>query len=544
MRSLLIIICISVAATALAQQSEGGLQAMELEIINPLKVTLPRAERNFNKVPAQPVEPITPPIEYSYSLLSFAAPAYSPGIRPLRIKPPESTPALSNFVSAGFGNFVSPYLKGYLSFFPAKRPETGGVSFFHNSFGTGPVDGGNSAGGNTSVSAHIKTANNQVASEFMAGYEGRTTHFYGYTPNVDVEKDTIKQAYRTFFVSSKFSNAKKQDFNYDLKTSFSYITDLFEARESDLSLSLNTHYSMKGANLILVQSSYSLLARKDVEAVPSPRNLFKITPQYQFSPVDKLTLRAGVTVAYENDSIGKKNFHLFPSVLATYALGKRASAFASLSGDVEKVSLHSLSAENIWIGPTINIFHTNKPIDFNAGLNVDLGSGFGFNTGFGFARLNNFYVFKNSETDVAKFVTENDDIVRSTLYGAINFDKGNYSFRLRGDYFNYNTDTLQYAWHRPRYKVDSYVVIKAGTKLVLVPRLMVLGGMRAFDVEEANPVIDIKTAVDLSANLEYNFNTKAGLFLRLNNLLNREYNLYHRYPVRGIQGVLGFTYRF
>jgi hypothetical protein len=542
MRNLLIILFLGVGFRLMAQE---GIPEMEIQIVNPLKVTLPRAERNFNKVPTQPLEPITPPIEYSYSLVSFSAPSFSPPVRPLRIKAPETVLQPSNFISAGFGNFVSPYLKGYLSFFPAKRSEAGGLSFFHNSFGTGPVDGSNSGGGNSALSAHIKTSNNQVATEAMAGFDTRATHFYGYAPNTEVKRDTIRQVYQTIFLSAKISNAKKQDFNYEFRPSFSYLTDRFQAKESDLSLALNTTYQMKGKSQVVFNTSYSLIARKDSSIEAKPRHLFKVTPQYQFTPIENLVVKAGFTVAYENDSIGKKNFHVFPAASASYALGKKASVFASLSGDVEKVSLHTLSTENIWVAPAISIFHTNKTIDFSGGLQADLGSGFGFMAGFAFARLNNFYVFQNSAVDVAKFNTVYDNIVRSNIFASINFDKGNYSFRLKGDYFTYSTDTLTHAWHRPKYKLDSYVVIKAGNKLSIVPRLMVLGGMKAWNWEEPlNPVVELKTAIDLSANIEYNFNSKAGAFLKLNNLLNSDYSLYYRYPVRGIQALVGFTYRF
>lgn len=545
MRNVLIIFLLGCFSGLLAQPGTGGLQEMEIQIVNPLKVTLPNAERNFNKVAAQPFEPITPPIEYSYSLIAFSTPAFSPPLRPLRIKPPETTLQPSNFIKAGFGNYASPYLKGYLSFFPAKRSEVGGLSFFHNSFGTGRVDGRNSASGNTALSAHIKTSNNKVATEAMAGFESRATHFYGYRPDAEVERDTIRQVFHTYFVSAKISNAKKQDLSYEFKPSFSYLTDKFEARESDLSMLLNTNYQMKENSQVVFNTSYSLLARKDSSIEAKPRHLFKVTPQYQFTPIENLVVRAGLTIAYENDSIEKKNFHVFPAAYASYALGKRANVFASLTGDVEKVSLHTMAAENIWVAPSIGIFHTSKPFDLSGGFEADLGSGFGFITGFAFARLKHFYVFQNSSVDPAKFNTVYDNIVRSNFYAAFKFDKGNYSFRLKGDYFSYSTDTLTEAWHRPKYKLDGYVVIKAGSKLSIVPRLMMLGGMKAFDWEKpVNPIVAIKTAVDISMNAEYNFNEKAGAFLQLNNLLNSNYSLYYRYPVRGTQALIGFTYRF
>ncbi|MFM7195616.1 MAG: hypothetical protein ACKOYP_12670, partial [Bacteroidota bacterium] len=49
---------------------------VEVEIINPLKVTLPFAERNFDKVPVNPPAPVYPPLEYQYKAIPFTAPPF------------------------------------------------------------------------------------------------------------------------------------------------------------------------------------------------------------------------------------------------------------------------------------------------------------------------------------------------------------------------------------------------------------------------------------------------------------------------------------
>ncbi len=526
-------------------QGEGGIPEMEIQIINPLKVTLPKAERNFSKVPALPIEPIMPPIVYDYAVIAFSTPSFSPPVRPLRIKPPELTVPSPNFVSAGFGNYNSPYLRSYISFFPVKSTTIGGLSFFHQSFAKGLVDDENSSSGTTSIMANIKSSNKSVATEAVAGFESRSANFYGYSPGIDVKKDTIKQTYQTYFLSGSISNSKKSDFNYEFRPSFSYLKDKYQAKESDLSLSLNSHYQMKGSNAVLINAAYSLVTRKDSAIATKARHLFKVTPQYQFSPLENLILKAGLTVVFENDSIGKKDFHIYPAASATYHLGKNFGLFASLTGDMEKVSLHTLSSENIWLNSQASIFHTNKTFDFSGGITGDLGGGFGVVAGFDFARLKDYYLFQNDSLNQAKFNAVYDDVTRSNFFAAITFDKGNYSFRIKGDYYSYSTDEQKAAWHRPKYKLDAYVVIKAASKLSIVPRLMVIGGMKAFDFGVASgQITSLSTAVDLSTSLEYNFSGKIGAFLRLNNLLNSDYSLNYHYPVRGFQALAGFTWKF
>ena len=212
---------------------------------------------------------------------------------------------------------------------------------------------------------------------------------------------------------------------------------------------------------------------------------------------------------------------------------------------MEKVSLHTLSAENIWINRDIPIFHTNKAVDFNGGLNGDLGKGFNLSLGFSIAKLKHYYLYTNDSTDQTKFSIIYDDVARTNFFASINFDKGNYSFRVRGDAFTYSAHQQQQAWHLPKYKLDAYVVIKAGDKLSIVPRFIMMGGMKALDFRTTpDKIITLPTATDLSASIEYNVNDKLGAFVRLNNLLNSKYSVYYNYPVRGFQVMAGITWKF
>ena len=538
----ILILLVTTSIVQLTAQNEGDIPDVEIQIVNPLKVTLPKADRNFSKVPAVPVEPISPPLIYNYNPVSFSTPSYSPAIRPLRIKPAEEATYLPGFVSAGYGNYGSPYLKGYLSFFPAKSPTTGGISFNHQSFTKGPVDGKNSSNGSTLVMANLKSANKVASSEVMAGYENRFANFYGYPKGTDVSKDTIKQTYQTYFLSAVLSNSKKSDFNYDFRPSFSYLKDKYYARESDLSFALNTNYKLKEGG-ITFGLNYSLISRKDSLVEAKPRHLFSVTPQYKFKAADKFFLNAGLTAAYENDTIDAKNFHIYPAINAEYSLNSNFALFANLTGGIQKVNLHSLSRENIWLNSDISIYHTNNGLDFSAGIRGDLGSGFNLTAGFDISQLKNLYLILNDSIDQSKFDVVYDDVTRSNVFLGLNFDKGNYSFRIRGDYFSYSTKTQLEAWHKPKYKADAYVVIKAASKLSFVPRFVVMGGMKAYDFAN-DSVVTLPTALDLSLNTEYNFTKRAGVFVKLNNVLGSKYSHYYNYQVRGFQALAGFTWKF
>src|SRR5882672_6108493 len=90
-------------------QGEGEIEKVEIEIVKNREVSVPQASRNFEKIPPRPVEPIKPEISYQFKNLSFNVPDYNPVIRPLRLKAESISKIYGNYVSAGLGNYASPY---------------------------------------------------------------------------------------------------------------------------------------------------------------------------------------------------------------------------------------------------------------------------------------------------------------------------------------------------------------------------------------------------------------------------------------------------
>src|SRR6267154_5363783 len=106
-------------------QGEGEIERVEVEIIKNREVSVPQAVRNFEKIPPRPVEPIKPQISYQFKILSFHVLDYNPVIRPLRLKTESISKIYGNFVSAGLGNYASPYAEAYFTNKRDKNKEYG-----------------------------------------------------------------------------------------------------------------------------------------------------------------------------------------------------------------------------------------------------------------------------------------------------------------------------------------------------------------------------------------------------------------------------------
>ncbi len=525
---------------------EGEIEKVEIEIVKERQIVLPKANRNFEKVPPRPVEPIKPEITYDFKNLNFTASDYNPSIRPLRLQQEQIAKLYGNYLSAGFGNYASPLLEAYLTN-KRSKDKFYGLKFFHQSYGTGPVDKENSSSGNTELSLFGKAFSRYGTTAGFLKFENFRNRFYGYLPDPLIKQSPEVQGYLIVSLGGSVENPKNADFNYKLSGGFSYLDDKFKASESEVSLALESNYNLTEESKIVINSEYYLIARKDELVEAKPRHLFKVKPAYQFMVIDNLKLTAGLNVALENDTIGKnKSFHVYPHVKAEYQLSKSVEVYAAFTGDVDKVSLHTLAHENPWLDANIGIFNTNRTMEFLGGLKGKLGSKVAFGTGVSLANLKDLYFYKNNTADRARFITVYDEgnTQRTNLFGELSFSQTNkVRFSLRGDLFGYSTDKIEAAWHRPTYRMTINSSFNIVDKFLINADLMTQGGAKALNVD-TNTVLTLDPAFDLNLRLNYFVSPQFSVFLKGSNLLANEYQLYLNYPVRGLQILGGLTYVF
>jgi len=527
-------------------EGEGELEDVTIEIVKERQVTVPKANRNFEKIPPRASEPIKPPITYDFQSFSFQAPQLNTQVRPLKLKAEGQSRVYGGFLRAGFGNYVSPLLEGYINSTRDKNKLVG-AHFYHTSSDKGPVDGRNSGSGSTGISAFGQSFNDDIAISGNVGFENRTTHFYGYPAGTNVDASAIKQSFDMFKLAGQLSNSKNSDFSYKLGAGFSFLKDKYDARETEVGFNFRSAYELDDDQHIAINADYFIISRKDSQVEAKPRNLFTVAPSYQFVVIDDLKLSVGIIAAYENDTIDSKKLHFYPDVKASYPLSPSVDAVASLTGGIEKVSLQSLSYENLWLAPNVPIFHTNKQLELNVGLKVRLGNKVGVHTGMSFASLKNWYYFVNSETDQSKFNVVYDGGAgtrRANFFAALSYAQSETAkFMLRGDFYNYGTGSLDGAWHRPTYKLTANGSYNLYEKFIFSADLIAQGGMKTMD-----PVTDtevkLDAAFDLNFKTEYLFSKSFSAFVQLHNITSNKYPLFLNYPVRGFQLMAGITWSF
>lgn len=526
-------------------ENEGELEDVEIEIINERQITLPKANRNFEKIPPRPSEPIRPPIQYDFRPFTFQTPQINPAIRPLRIRQEDPAKVSGGYFSAGYGNYASPYLEGFINTRRDKNKLVGAHALFSSS-DKGPVDGVNSGSGLLMGSVFGKSFSEYITFSGDLGFENRTTHFYGYEEGLDVRARDIKQSYSLFKAKGAIANARNSDFSYELGATLSYLTDKFEARETEGDFDFRSAYKVNDQSAIGISSGYYLINRTDELVESRVRSLFFVNPRYEFFPFPDLKMSVGFVTALENDTLDKKNFHAYPDVRASYPLTPSVQVAAALTGGMEKVSLQTLSNENTWINSNIPIFHTNKLLDLQASLNTKIGNKITVNGGFSIAALRNWFFFVNDPSDQSRFLTVYDEkeTTRTNFFGSLGLAQAEkINILLRGDYYTYSTDYIEEAWHRPTYKVTGEASFNIAKMILFDVNLIAQGGARAFDFE-TEEVIRLDPAFDLNIRTEYMLSDTFSIFGQFNNITSNQYPLFLNYPVRGFQVIAGITWSF
>lgn len=524
-------------------ESAIGLEDVEIEIVKERQISLPEATRNFEKIPPRPAETSRPSFSYDFQPFTFQAGQINPAIRPLKLRQEDASKVFGGYLSAGYGNYASPYIEGFINSRRDKKKLVGAHAF-HRSAGKGPVDGKNSASGSSGVSVYGKAFSNFISLSLEAGFENRFTHFYGYPSGTVVEADQIRQAFNLFNLKGELSNTKNSAFAYQLGAELSYLADRYEARESQADFDFRSSYEINEESVIAVSAGYSLINREDSLLGAQPRSLLTVNPRYEFFVVDDLKLSAGVVAAFENDTIDNRSVHAYPDLRASYPLTPSVDITASLTGGMEKVSLQSLIDENLWLGANVPIFHTNKLLDLQAALHTRIGNKISVNGGFSLAALKHLYFFRNMEQDPSRFTVEYDDNTnRTNFFASLGFAQAKlFKLLLRGDVYSYSTD-IDEAWHRPTYKVTGETSLNVSDKFLLDVTLISQGGMKAFD-PVADAQVELDPAFDLNVRSEYLFSPSISIFAQLNNVTSTQYPLFLNYPVRGFQALGGFTWSF
>jgi outer membrane cobalamin receptor len=219
-----------------------------------------------------------------------------------------------------------------------------------------------------------------------------------------------------------------------------------------------------------------------------------------------------------------------------------------LDGDVEEVTFKNIVYENPYVNNNLPITHTNKNLDILLGVKGSLIQFLAFDVGVRSAIFKNMYFYANDPLEFNKFNLLYDKGNTSLFQGILSlgyFKNNTLGTTLSAKFNAYNTDELDKAWHKPKFEFDYSFWYNFYDKIKLSADLFVLTGIEAVDVREIVPVSNtLDGAIDLNVKVDYILSDKYSAFVSVNNLLNNNYQLYNKYPVRGLLAIVGLSISF
>jgi hypothetical protein len=545
--------CLLPALTLRAQNDErfapgeGEIEGREVIINKDLEIELPETPRNFEKIsPISDDELGGGSFEYSIRDVPFQLEDLPARLRILKIKEEPLRSYSGNYLRAGIGNYVTPYFDLGLN---SNSNASGyyGMHLRHLSSLTGPVDDRNSGDSHNLVRLYGKHAGTMAAVSGDIGYQRDKVYFYGYDAGEEVNRDTLRQVIQNFNIGGELHNAEADmPLGYKVYGRFNSLSDRFSASELRVRSGVSASYTITDPLRTLLDFDVLYLNYQNPERYN--RLLVRMLPAFEFTS-GYLTMTGGIRVAYSNDTTSKADTRIFPHIKVDYELLDELILYGVLDGDVEEVSLSTLLPENPYLAPGVPMAHNIKSFELKAGAKGNLWKVLAYDAGISLSAYKSLYLYQNNwRGNPAKFDVLYGNGSVFSAYANISYSQeGQYGAHLNLRMYGYNIDDDLEAYHRPNLDFNAGAWYLFYEKVKLSTDLLIMSGIAAQEqVDGMQTLRDITlgASVDWNIGIDYYLSDRYGAFLKFNNILNNNYQYFHRYPSRGLLVMAGVSVNF
>ncbi len=532
---------------AVKTTTDGDVVEGEFIINKNLEITLPPAQRIVGQVPAEEADKRdSEPLSYTFIRYNPKLPDITTRLRVLKLKDISPKTTQPGYVNIGFGNYLTPLVQAGFNTGVSKSSNYG-VRFNHQPSGNGPVDKGNSGDGHSHLGIYGKSIGKAVSIDGNIGYDRDTYHFYGYEEGLEVSSDTIKQIFNTVRAGVKLANSQAEnDIQYKALANFYQVNDKFDASESGIFSGVGADYKLNDAMRARIDLDMLFTFYRTDEKVS--RSLIRIFPAFYYS-TGGLTIDGGIKVVNHSDAQDYENStRIFPSVIVSYDLTENITAYGAIDGDIDAFTFEKISTENPYVKAGLPLVNTIRKFDLKVGLKGRLIRYIGFGAGVRSALYDNMYYYVNDSLEQNKFdiIYDEGTTALFQVFASLSYLKSDklgstLSIRLNG----YSPGQVDKAWHRPAFEMDYSLWYNFYDKVKLYTDIFAISGIKALDQQtDPGSTVNLKGAMDLNLKIEYLLSEKMGVFVSMNNMLNKKYELYYRYPTRGLLAIAGVSFSF
>jgi outer membrane cobalamin receptor len=118
-----------------------------------------------------------------------------------------------------------------------------------------------------------------------------------------------------------------------------------------------------------------------------------------------------------------------------------------------------------------------------------------------------------------------------------------FQLEASANYYQYTLTDFSSPWHRPEWEISLHNKFQPDNKWLIHVNANVMGGIPVINLE-SDKTDTLGAIADLQAKVDYSISDRLSVFAVGNNLLNQSYQRFWNYPVRGIQGIGGVSFKF
>ena len=470
-----------------------------------------------------------------------------------------------NYATLGFGNYTS-ILGELYSNFEISRTDNAGFFFRHNSTQGDIKDVKlDNHYYDTSLDANYTSRQRDVTYRLDAGVEHQLFNWYGvptgYYSDEDLARIDTKQNYLSGYVGG--SIALDDSFFDKAAASIRYTGDSFSSSELNAKLKPEFSFPLENVTFKLDGDLDYLLGSFDKDYSNSTDIKYSylnvgLAPSINFVNND-LSVSLGVAGYVSLDTENSDtNFSLYPKVNVSYRLlDETVIAYGGAEGGIKQNTYYDFKEENPFVSPTLNIAPTKKLYEAFGGIKGKLSNAFAYNARVSYGKDENSALFQSNDINFTTSQNEGyhygnsfnvvyDDINTLAFFGEVKVDvSGQFSVGVNANYYSYSTDVQSEAWNLPSLKASVFSNFNITEKLYGSASLFYVGERK--DVSNAGFIgeeITLDGFVDANLSFGYRFTDRLSAFVKGSNLFGDNYKKWMNYPVQGIQGLAGVTYKF
>jgi hypothetical protein len=486
----------------------------------------------------------------------------------------------NNYIAAGFGNYTSPYFEAYIHNQTRFQSEFGLSAKYTASLDNIENTDLDSNFSNLLASIFFKKEERYFDWKLVLNTERNEYNWYGLKENTFTEFaiGNIKenQAYNYF---NAIGEIDFLDAYIDKSTlSLSYFSD--EYSSSEFLINLNTDFDLpidfisRNLNNLQVKTALELLNGKFESDYANQNELnysiftAKINPEYKTS-FSGFSLKLGAKFFASVDSENSANhFLVYPDIKIQKTLIKeQLNIYAGVFGDFHTNTYKNFTEENPYISPTQFITQTAEKYNAFVGFNGVINNDISFNISANIKEEEDkvLFVRNNSKSNGVNnfasgvalkgfeygnsFTVIYDDVKTSSIFAELEYDlTKRITLSTNFQFDNFTMATQKEAWNLPTIQT-AFIGKYKSNKWYATTNIFYVGERKDVLYSSTSPsnLMDLQTLnsfVDVNLNGGYHFNDKFSAFLRLNNILNTNYQRFANFNVQGFQALGGITYKF